>query len=43
MGLWGLLADDSLVFDVGVVLLVLVDEVVDDLGAAIRKGDTVLS
>ena len=43
MWLDGLLADDSLVFDVGVVLLVLVNEVVDDLGAAIGEGDTVLS
>ena len=37
------LADLSLVLDVSMVLLVLVDKVVDDLGAAVREEDAVLT
>ena len=45
VGLLGLLvvADLSLVLDVGVVLLVLVHVVVDDLGAAVGQQDLVLA
>ena len=45
VGLLGLLvvADLALVLDVGVVLLVLVHVVVDDLGAAVGQKDLVLS
>ena len=45
VGLLGFLvvADLALVLDVGVVLLVLVHVVVDDLGAAVGQQDLVLS